>query len=228
MSASEIRDNVQACKPLPDFTSFNPGYEMHAPSPRPALMRGEGQKEERSRGAPAPEFCSKKNEKLRARSRRMAAGGGTGSISIAPGSQKKIRKAKRRQTRKPSVRIYGCGRAPDLSSLCHVRGGQGGARSPVGVPPRRLRQRTNAAAQLQHALPGTRLLQALPEAGLSQSSELLADRSWCRPGVFPEPPGDGSDEPPPAGTALAPAAGVTGRPSCQLSEIRGIRIRNGD
>jgi hypothetical protein len=34
----------------------------------------------------APEFCCKKNEKLRARSRRMAAGGGTGSISIAPGS----------------------------------------------------------------------------------------------------------------------------------------------
>jgi hypothetical protein len=31
------------------------------------------------------------------------------------------------------------------------------------------------------------LLQALPEARLSQSSELLADRSWCRPGVFPEP-----------------------------------------
>src|SRR6476661_149831 len=92
--------------------------------------------------------------------------------------------------------------------------GQGGARSPVGVPPRRLRQRTNAAAQLQNALPGTRLLQALAASRLSQSSELLADRSWCRPGVFPEPPGDGSDEPPPAGTALAPAAGVIGRPSC--------------
>jgi hypothetical protein len=66
--------------------------------------------------------------------------------------------------------------------------------------------------------PRTRFLgrgrhQALPEAGLSQSSELLADRSWCRPGVFPEPPGDGSDEPPPAGTALAPAAGVTRLPS---------------
>ena len=69
--------------------------------------------------------------------------------------------------------------------------------------------------------------QALPEAGLSQSSELLADRSWCRPGVFPEPPGNGSDEPPSAGTALAPAAGVTRRPSCSgarfvtfVSEIR--------
>ena len=46
--------------------------------------------------------------------------------------------------------------------------------------------------------------QALPEARLSQSSELLADRSWCRPGVFPEPPENGGDEPPSAGTALAP------------------------
>jgi hypothetical protein len=108
-----------------------------------------------------------------------------------------------------------------------VRGGQGGARSPVGVPPRRLRQRTNAAAQLQHALPGTWSACTVPmvrktvrgstgvtRSFLSQSSELLADRSSCRPGVLPEPPENGSDEPPPAGTALAPAAGVTRRPSC--------------
>jgi hypothetical protein len=85
MSASEIRDNVQACRRLQDFASFNPGYELHVPSPHPAFLRGEGQKEERSRGAPAPEFCSKKHESP-ARSRRTAAGGGTGSISIAPGS----------------------------------------------------------------------------------------------------------------------------------------------
>ena len=71
-------------------------------------------------------------------------------------------------------------------------------------------------------------IRPLPETGLSQSSELLADRSWCRPGVFPEPPENGSDEPPPAGTALAPAAGVTRRPSYKLSEIRDVRIRNRD
>ena len=109
-----------------------------------------------------------------------------------------------------------------------TRRASSGTRSPVGVPPRRLRQRTNAAAQLQHALPGSGRHQALPEAGLSQSSELLADRSWCRPGVFPEPPENGSDEPPSAGTALAPAAGVTPRPSCKLSEIRDVCTRNGD
>jgi len=55
----------------------------------------------------------------------MIAGGGTGSISIAPGRQQ-IRKAKRRQTRVPSVRITGCGRAPDLSFL-RVRAGREGA-----------------------------------------------------------------------------------------------------
>jgi hypothetical protein len=41
----------------------------------------------RSRGAFAPEFCSTKNESLRTRSRQMAAGGGTGIISIMPGAR---------------------------------------------------------------------------------------------------------------------------------------------
>ena len=236
MSVSEIRDWHSSLRTAPGFRGachraghFGPDplvqsglrnacaiTSPRAPAERDPLHPGEGEKGAFSRRA-APEFCSTKHEKLRARSRRTAAGGGTGSISIAPGS-KKIRKAKRRQTRKPSVRICGCGRAPDLSSPPAYGEGQRGARSPVGVPPRRLRQRTNAAAQLQHALPGTRLLQALAASRLSQSSELLADRSWCRPGVFPEPPGDGSDEPPSAGTALAPAAGVTRLPSCKLSE----------
>jgi hypothetical protein len=178
----------------------------------------------------------RQTKNLRTRSRRMAASGGTGSISIAPGRQE-IRKAKRRQTRVPSIRITGCGRAPDLLRLARVRGGQGGARSPVGVPPRRLRQRTNAAAQLQHALPGTRSGRTIPmvrktvrgsagvtRAVLSQSSELLADRSSCRPGVKPEPPESASDEPPPAGTALAPAAGVTRMPSCRWARFATITV----
>src|SRR5262249_8788112 len=85
--------------------------------------------------------------------------------------------------------------------------GRGGARSPVGVPPRHLRQRTNAAVQLQHALPGTWSARTVPmvwktvrgstgvtRAFLSQSRELLADRSSCRPGVKPEPPESKTDE----------------------------------
>ncbi len=117
---------------------------------------------------------------------------------------------------------------PDLSSLSRVRGGREGRarlsafhRGACGsepTPP--LSSSTRFLGRGRH--------QALPETGLSQSSELLADRSWCRPGVFPEPPENGSDEPPPAGTALAPAAGVTQLPSCKLSEIRDVRIRNGD
>jgi hypothetical protein len=88
------------------------------------------------------------------------------------------------------------------------------ARSPVGVPPRHLRQRTNAAAQLQNALPGTRLSAGVIRRPLSQSSDQVADRSSCRPGVFPKPPGSGGDEPPPAGTALAPASRRHRLPSC--------------
>ena len=59
------------------------------------------------------------------------------------------------------------------------------ARSPDGVPPRYLRPRTNAAAQLQNALPGTRLPAGVTRRPLSQSSDKVADRSSCRPGVFP-------------------------------------------
>ena len=111
-------------------------------------------KQKRSRGAFAPEFCSTKNEKLRTRSRRMAAGGGTGSISIAPGSQKN------QEGGTPTdAYVQPPHPQPSSSPLAgEARRASSGTRSPVGVPPRRLRQRTNAAAPLQHALPGTRPL----------------------------------------------------------------------
>jgi len=64
-----------------------------------------------------------------------------------------------------------------FSSAC---GEAGRARSPVGVPPRRLRQRTNAAAQLQNALPGTRLLQAL-----AASRPVPVQRAPRRPVMVP-------------------------------------------
>jgi hypothetical protein len=78
------------------------------------------------------------------------------------------------------------------------------ARSPDGVPPRRLRQRTNAAAQLQARFLGRgcrRALSAVPypsPASYSQTGH-HAGRAF-----FPKPPGSGGDEPLPAGTALAP------------------------
>jgi hypothetical protein len=87
-----------------------------------------------------------------------------------------------------------------------VRRARSVARSPVGVPPRRLLQRANTAAQFQNALPGTWHRQALPD-----SEPVPVQRPSRRPvivpaGRFPKPPGCGGDEPPPAGTALAPPA----------------------
>ena len=97
------------------------------------------------------------------------------------------------------------------------------SRSPVGVPPRRLLQRTNAAAQLQlraswdlvgahdpdsskdrALLSGRYPLLPVPVQRVSSQTGHGAGRAY-----IPEPPGSGSDEPPPAGTALAPPAGVT-------------------
>ena len=67
------------------------------------------------------------------------------------------------------------------------------ARSPTGAPPRHLRQRTNATAQLQPALPGTRRHQVLPASGLSiQSSELPRSTGRSAGRAYPpKPPGSG-------------------------------------
>jgi len=59
------------------------------------------------------------------------------------------------------------------------------ARSPDGVLPRYLRPRTNAAAQLQNALPGTQLPAGVIRRPLSQSSDKVADRSSMPAGRFP-------------------------------------------
>ena len=99
-----------------------------------------------------------------------------------------------------------------------------GARSPVGVPPRHLLQRTNATAQLQiraswdlvgRTIPMVRKIvrfsTGVTRSFLSQSSE-FPRRPVIMPAgrMSPKPPGSGGDEPPPAGTAFAPPAGVTG------------------
>jgi hypothetical protein len=85
------------------------------------------------------------------------------------------------------------------------------ARSPDGVPLRHLRQRPNATAQLQHVLPGTWL-----KSGRYPPPPVPVQRVHPRTGrdagrtFSPEPPGSKGDEPPPAGTALAPPTGVAG------------------
>ncbi len=146
------------------------------------------------------------------------AGGGTGFHHNHARLIKGKRNAGRRVVKPP--RLADAASPLRTSPVCEG-GTEGG--SPVGVPPRHLLQRTNAAAQLQNALPGTWSGRTIPmvrkimhfstgitRSFLSQSSDQVADRSSCRPGVFPKPPGSGGDEPPPAGTALAPSTGVTG------------------
>ena len=104
-----------------------------------------------------------------------------------------------------------------------VRRARSVARSPAGVPPRRLLQRTNTAAQFQNALPGTQRKTGVTRLYLSQSSDQVADRSSCRPGVFPEPPGSKGDKPSPAGTALAPPAVSPARRPCKRARRRAGR-----
>src|SRR5579862_2403489 len=64
------------------------------------------------------------------------------------------------------------------------------ARTPTGAPPRHLWQRTNAAAQLQPALPGTRRHRVLPASGLSIQSSGLPRRTGRSAGRAypPKPP----------------------------------------
>ena len=91
--------------------------------------------------------------------------------------------------------------------LFRLRGSGGGgaaraesaARSPSGVPPRRLLQRANATAQLQlraswdlvgaHDPDGSKgrahFSRALPAPSCPSPASCLADRSSCRPGVIP-------------------------------------------
>ena len=140
---------------------------------------------------------------------------------------KEKKEAERRQTCDPTVRILRCGARPN--SLPPLAGGRERARSPVGVPPRRLLRRPNATAQLQiraswdlvgaHDPKGSNNRVRKIVRCLSGRYPLLpvpVQRASRRPVIVPagrispEPPGSGGDEPPPAGTALAPPAGVTG------------------
>ncbi len=128
------------------------------------------------------------------------------------------------------------------------------ARSPLGVPPRHLRQRPNATAQLEpRDFPGT-VRSVRPDgskdgahrnAFLREAGGRLpcvtrghyprlavpAQRDCTRRPVvmpvgrvLPKPPESRSDEPQPAGTALAPPARVTRPASLYVSEIRNVYL----
>jgi hypothetical protein len=116
-----------------------------------------------------------------------------------PGLRRNKKEAERRQAR--------ISKPPRLRARLALIG----ARSPDGVPPRHSRQRPNATAQLQHVLPGTWL-----KDGRYPPPPVPVQRGHPRTGrdagrtFSPKPPGSRSDEPLPAGTALAPPTGVTG------------------
>ena len=82
---------------------------------------------------------------------------------------------------------------------------QSRARSPFGAPPRRLLR------PIAEARSGPRFTrcsaQALPRALASRLSEAPRAPVVMPAGSMPGPPGSGSDEPPPAGTAPAPSVG---------------------
>ena len=208
---------------------FGPDPLAHSTSPRAA---GRGEMQSRSRDACAPELCQRHSQNRPAEQDRVtpkpAVGPAFGSIMLcehvarverqrnpgtnvrldaAPGVSTSFNPGYKLQTKRK--RNAGRRISPNLRAL-RARLARSVARSPDGVPPRRLLQRPNATAQLQNALPGTGLNSGRYPPLPVPVQRLVADRSSCRPGVFPEPPGSGGDEPPPAGTALAPPAGVAG------------------
>ena len=117
-------------------------------------------------------------------------------------SVRRKRKAERRKTLIRILRAPTCilprlrGRTEEGARLAPCK-----ARSPIGVPPRLSPKGVIVPkAQLQARLPGTWSERALPAVACPSPA------STSRPGhnagrLMPKPPGSGSDEPPPAGTA---------------------------
>jgi hypothetical protein len=143
------------------------------------------------------------------------AGGGTG---IHLDRARRMKSGRRNADRRVSPTS-----APAIFILPRLRGrteegarrASSGTRSPVGVPPRHLRQRTNAAAQLQHALPGMRptsgvyLKRACPSPASFSQTGHGAGRAFSRSRPRTEVTSRRPQEP-----HSLPAAGVTQLPSC--------------
>ena len=123
-------------------------------------------------------------------------------LQVTNVSVRRKRKAERRRTLIRILRTPTCilprkrGRTEEGARLAPCK-----ARSPIGVPPRLSPKGVIVPkAQLQARLPGTWSERALPAIACPSPA------STSRPGhnagrLMPKPPGSGSDEPPPAGTA---------------------------
>src|SRR3984885_10059228 len=113
--------------------------------------------------------------------------------------------------------------ADQPSAPSGVRRAQSAARSPLGVPPRHLLQRANATAQpqLRASWDGTSEERVLPAPGRPAVQRSLRPQTGHRAGRAypPGPPGNGGDEPPPAGTDSRSALRSDRMTSLYASEI---------
>jgi hypothetical protein len=189
---------------------------MQAPAPRPLSFEGRFRghlrmrstgKLARSRDACAPEFCESPWQERTSNLEYL----------LRFGSEPSRFEAQIKGSRTPAGAYFS--KPPhhrrQVYAVCanyplRVRLASSGTRSPDGVPLRHLRQRPNATTQLQHVLPGTRLKSGryppppVPVQRVHPQTGRDAGRTFS-----PKPPGSKGDEPPPAGTALAPPDGVT-------------------
>ncbi len=130
------------------------------------------------------------------RSSSEGAGGGAGAVTINASSHERKSKKKKESGTPKDADPYPLYLAVQLAP-CK-------ARSPIGVPPRFSPKGVIVPkARLQARLPGTWSERALPAIACPSPA------STSRPGhnagrLMPKPPGSGSDEPPPAGTASRP------------------------
>ena len=125
-------------------------------------------------------------------------------------NDEKQRIAERRQTRSPTAMPFGARRALKRQrAAC-----------------RRSTAALAAASERHSSTPATRFLGRVrggcyPPFPVSQSSDIVADRSSCRPGVMRRNrPGAKVTSPRPQEPHPAPSAGVTRRTSFHVSEIR--------
>ena len=181
----------------------------------------------------APEFCHaiQRTPPSRIASRlEPAVGPAFGSIRLGK-PRKKCQRQNKKEAERRQARISNL-RTPTLSSPACGGGQGGGAALPPPEPSacgggngrgrHAFRRSTAALAKGTHASQRLSFGPGFPRRGADKRRSSprrrrpRLQRCTSRAGhsagrLMPKPPGSGGDEPPPAGTALAPSAGVAGR-----------------
>jgi hypothetical protein len=194
-----LRTNNEAPRPAPPPPRFARYASSSGPPPP---LRGGGWSEcSRSRDAPAPEFCQAiaKNERQNTDLRRKAPAVDPAAVTIM------LCKTKLSASQEINKGSGTPKNADPYSPHLAMRLAPCKARSPSGVPPR-LSPKGIIPSQRLGFRPGF-LGRGL--YGRYPPSPVPVQGCTSRPGhraggLMPKPPGSSSDEPPPAGTALAP------------------------